>query len=156
MIVLKNAIFVLICIIVENIWRYRSYDAPSPPKHRKWDYYLWLGVAICASRQIRLQDCKFLWSLLYLKRIKWYLSFFAWGQSSSEDTIWDCQFLLGLGSCVCHPIRLQNSFIIGQYLRKESIDTLIFLNGDSYQVKVASETTTFGWVRPGVFLIQSV
>ena len=42
-----------------------------------------------------------------------------------------------------------------QYLWKESIDLLIFSHGDNHQEKVASETSTFGWVLRVVPLVQS-
>ena len=41
-----------------------------------------------------------------------------------------------------------------QYLWNEPTDNVDFLYGDNHEGKVASETTTFGWVSP-VVLVQS-
>ena len=88
--------------------------------------------------------------------------FFARNSSSSEVTIWDYYFWLGVASSA-HPrapppVPMSSSiagFIDYQYLRKESLDVVVFLDGDSYPGKIASETAFFGWVWPGALLIQS-
>ena len=46
-------------------------------------------------------------------------------------------------------------FFDHQYLWKESIDPTDFLHGNNHQRKISSETITFGWVWPFVFLVQS-
>ena len=48
-----------------------------------------------------------------------------------------------------HPMGLQHSLIICKILRKNASISLIFLHGIIHQ-KVASETTTFGWVDQGM------
>ena len=90
------------------------------------------------------------------------LIFFARNSSSSEVTIWDYYFWLGVASSAhprAPPPVLMSSSIAGfidyQYLRKESLDVVVFLDGDSYPGKIASETAFFGWVWPGALLIQS-
>ena len=41
-------------------------------------------------------------------------------------------------------------FLSHQYLWKECMDNLDFMHGDIHQLKVASETSTSGWVFPGI------
>ena len=46
-------------------------------------------------------------------------------------------------------------FFDTQYLWKESISIVDFLNGDNHQGKVVSKSTIFGWVWPVGPLVQS-
>ena len=60
-------------------------------------------------------------------------------------------------SSVMPKVLLSNQipgFFDHQYLWKESIGILDFLHGDNHQRKVASETTTLGWMRSVGSLIQ--
>ena len=62
-------------------------------------------------------------------------------------------FLVGYG--LLYLLSNQMARFFGyQYLWREPIYFFFFLHGDIHQGKVASETTTFGWVWLGVPLFQ--
>ena len=84
-----------------------------------------------------------------VKRIKWYVSFSAWSYPSSKDSIWDYYNLIGHGQLYFSSNQIAG-FCHYQYLRKQSLDILSFLHGDSYQENVASEATVFDWVWLGL------
>ena len=59
-----------------------------------------------------------------------------------------------MACCTSCQIRWQDSLVINISEENQSI-FFFFLQGDIHQGKVASETTTFGWVWLGVPLFQS-
>ena len=64
-----------------------------------------------------------------------------------------CHFWFGVVRCASHPIRLQDFFYHSTAGKNWSLKSC--LHGNSHQGKVTSETTSFGWVLPGVSIVQS-
>ena len=107
----------------------------------------------CLQNAFSQSNCSIFLSVISLERIKWYLSCFSWSWSSSKGSIWKSSSLVG--SCqVCLLCNQITWFFDRQYIGRESNDILVcfFLHVVSHQGKVASGTTTFGWM-PSVKLL---
>ena len=62
--------------------------------------------------------------------------------------------MVGFGQ-VCLLSKQIAGFFDQQYLWKESVDILDDFHGDIHEGKVACEFTIYGWLKPGLLLVQS-